>query len=571
MNPAFRTSSPQPSTFESHHDPNSMLAKELNPGSRQQSEDRDFARTQPSSLRSSQNQVPPNPYEDMPKVPHNEYPMDGMTQFCRIGPPSERSSIPSPTRPDSSDDRSEYSNPTSYSSYEPSTGQHSPVKQFSESGGDDRGIQKKKSGFFQNHSPFRRRSKQERDQPQSSSATPTARNTWAPPSGNSQVGSPGRPFGRQARNVGFGNEAAASPDPDAADPRANFQLNVGNNVFDVASPDNRRKPPTMRGAPDLDDPIAAALAELKGVTKQTSVRQSADRYHGIATPAPSNTPGPGDRSSAAAIPKPFADRSTGRTPPPSYDQQPVSRLGAPQPAFTSRQMQQTTANYVNQGRDMFNPPNRQGGYEQRSQSAMGSRPTSRDGRPSDIPRATSPAPLRGTSPRPQQMAGDRRSQQPMPRAASPNPYGGPPQNGPGHNRPRSHSQAPMGMGQGGPNQPHNQMPRSHSPQPHFGPGPSGPGGNMALQLAPGPDGGYGSSPQRGRGSFNEGGPQGRPTSQMYGEGPYAATGGPNGGQMTASRNRSQSQAGHRQVTKDGRPILHFGKSYQGTTVMEHEC
>lgn len=99
MNPAFRTSSPQPSTYESHHDPDSNLVNEMN--GRRPSDN------QANPLRSSQNQPPqPDPYQDMPKVPHNEYPMDGMTQFCRIGPPSERSSVPSPTR-DDLDDRSD--------------------------------------------------------------------------------------------------------------------------------------------------------------------------------------------------------------------------------------------------------------------------------------------------------------------------------------------------------------------------------------------------------------------------------------------------------------------------------
>lgn len=564
MNPAFRSSSPQPSTYESHHDPESTLAQSMS--------GRVTSESQPNPLRSSQNQVPPaNPSQDVPKVPHNEYPQDGMTQFCRIGPPSERSSIPSPTRPEDFDDRSDYSQPTSYSSFEPSSGNQSPVKQFNESNisssSDDRSVQKKKSAFFQ--SPFRRRSKHESQYPQSDGPTPSSHNTWADPSTrDNQNSSPARPFGRA--NNGFAGPGASS-DPDPVDPRANFQLNVGNNVFDVASPDSRRKPSPQKTSTE-DDPIAAALAELKGVTKNASVRISADRYHGIATPAPPGTPGANDRTPINGPPRPFAGQELragrGITPPPSYDQ-PVSRLGAPQPAFTSKQMKQTTASYVSQGRDMYASPGRGGPQEPRSQSAMGSRPGTRDGQ---IPRATSPAPLRSTSPRPY-MNQDPRGQQHM-RATSPNPYGrpgpngAPPNGGPG--RPRAQSNSPTkqqgGFPPNGYNSSPGQMPRARSPQPGYGgsAGRSGSrppssrgsdnGGGMAMQLA-----GNGDPNQRGRGSFN-GAP--RPTSQMYrSDGPYAAAagGGGNPGSQ-GSRNRSQSAAGHRQVNKEGRPILHFGKS-----------
>ncbi|KAL0265117.1 formin-binding protein [Diplodia seriata] len=64
---------------------------------------------------------------------------------------------------------------------------------------------------------------------------------------------------------------SASPEPDAdpVDPRANFQLNVGKNVFDVASPDKRND--SANPAAEEQDPIAAALAELKAPSKQTSI------------------------------------------------------------------------------------------------------------------------------------------------------------------------------------------------------------------------------------------------------------------------------------------------------------
>lgn len=571
MNPAFRTSSPQPSTYESHHDPDSALAKEFNGRLSIQSEEGKVGRS-PTRAPASHSPQAHVDYDDVPTVPHDPYPMDGMTQFCRLGPPSDRSSIPSPTRPDSRNmSMSEYSNPNSFTSYEPSSGHPSPTKGLDgseiSSNGDDRQIQKKKSGFFQNHSPFRRRSKHERDQSVSTPNTPSTRNTWAPPSARAGASaSPTRPTGRESRNVGFGNgEPERTPDPEPVDPRASFQLNIGNNVFDVASPDKRTRTSPQKPV-DENDPIAQALAELKGVTKQTSVRQSADRYHGLATPAP-GTPGVGETTPRNNVPRPFAgaDVRAGRggTPPPSYDQ-PMSRLGAPQPAFTSKQMQQTTASYVNQKRDMFNSPARQHGQEPRSQSAMGTRSNARDGRPSDIPRATSPAPMRSTSPRPY-ASGDPRAAQMMPRATSPNPYGRGPSGGPG-GRPHSQMSSPVRMQNG----PHgsmqhggspNNMPRTASPQPGYnGRGGSRPPssrgsdhGAMALQLAPGSDPGYGSGPPA-RSGYN-GAP--RPTSQIYGsDGPFAAA-----GQMGGRRGSQSNGVGgpQRQVSRDGRPIMHFGK------------
>ncbi|KAH8176856.1 adipose-regulatory protein [Sarocladium implicatum] len=144
INPAFRSSSPQPSTFESHHDPDSALANNLahrdspSHGSREPTltPQKMMSQAPPRQLADEQQyqrQPPPSQmaYEinqhqqhDMGPVPHDPYPMDGMTMLCRTGPPSDRSAMNS-ARPSSRDSRSEYSNPTSFSSMEPP----SPVKQ----------------------------------------------------------------------------------------------------------------------------------------------------------------------------------------------------------------------------------------------------------------------------------------------------------------------------------------------------------------------------------------------------------------------------------------------------------
>lgn len=325
LNPAFRTSSPQPSTYESHHDPQSDLAVKMGhlqahtPPSRETTLTPQKATHQPPPIidyrAQPQTQAPyQHKIDDLVPVPHNEYPTDGMTMFCRTAPPSDRSSATSPMRPSSRDSQSEYSNPTSFSSQEPPSGKQSPIKQDIPLMSPTKQVQKKRSGFFSN-SPFRRKSKHERDgrdgPPDSNMATPKARNTWGASNRDaaSNQSSPTRQYGQGIETRDFQNE----PSPEPVDPRANFQLNVGPNVFDVASPDgHRQKSPSKASTQDLD-PIAQALADLKGVGKQSSVRMSADRYAGVATP------GPGMTNDIAA-----AQRGT---PPPSYhDQQPIRRL-----------------------------------------------------------------------------------------------------------------------------------------------------------------------------------------------------------------------------------------------------
>ncbi|KAB2577057.1 Cell division control protein [Lasiodiplodia theobromae] len=551
MNPAFRSASPQPSLYESHHDPNNPLARELahKDGNAPASSPIDpplSARSDPRAVAQAMQEQYQSQYGDIPQVPHNAYPTDGMTQFCRIAPHSERSSsIASPARPDSRDSRSDLSAPTSFTSADPASLPASPIKQADDPVAEttpiaprERAVLKKKSGFFQGHSPFKRKSRGEES---GSPATPTGRNTWSA-AGAREGSRP--PYGRQARTpiLGSNDVVSASPEPDAepVDPRANFQLNVGKNVFDVASPD-KKKQESANGAAEEQDPIAAALAELKAPSKQTSVRMTADRYAGLATPAPS--------VAAGNVSDPVKNASRG-APPPSYEQ-PMSRLGAPQPAHTAKQMQQTTQSYVKQTQSMFNP----------RASGGSSRPSTRGSQ--DI-RATSPAPgPRATSPRPGLNN----------RATSPNPYAAPA----GGSRPRAQSTSPVKPREWGSwnsrgGSPAN-VPRAVSPQPqfsrpgtrtgatspapHFGgagqrPGSSA-GGAMVLAPASGEGGGgYGGGSQRtGRSST-------RPMS-YYGGG---SGGGSEfgGGQGQVGRVRSRSVAADARYTSTGCPIMHYSRA-----------
>ena len=582
INPAFRTSSPQPSTFESHHDPQSDLAKRMahqdpnTPPSRETTLTPQKAAQQPPPpfdyrrQAQAQAQIQHNQSIDLPQVPHNEYPTDGMTMFCRTDNSSNVSGQSSSNRPSSRDSQSDYSNPTSLSSIEPASGAASPTKQDPESQqmSPTKQLQKRRSGFFSN-SPFRRKSKHEKDGRDGSSTSghTMSRNTGISSNGYNNSNNPSPVRG----GIASKDFATRSHSPEPVDPRANFQLNVGPNVFDVASPDTRRKPQAPQVQNDELDPIAQALAELKGVTKQSSVRMSADRYHGIATPAPPGTPGAQLQNGALTA----AQRGT---PPPSYtDPLPVKRLDLPKPAFTSAQMQQTTRKYTNQTQEMYGAVARPG--------SSAARPGTRNGPSGEIaPRATSPLPLRSISPRPGFQNGSQgqgQQQNAFARTASPNPYNGRPR--PTQGGTQSQGASPVKKGYANQNQrvsnqfsrhtSPNDIRRAASPQPNFSrqererPASSAGVAGMALQLSePGQAVPYGGS-ARGR-NMGGGGGVARPMTYYGGGGGNGSMAGPlvdqsqgRGPPSGEQRARSKSVVDGRQFTRDGRPILHFGKSH----------
>lgn len=537
INPAFRSSSPQPSTYESHHDPQPdqtpRAGHNFPPAS-----SREQTITPQNPLQQSPGQQPPpldlrrggqlppnydpNQHGEISSVPHNSYPTDGMTMFCRAGPPSERSSATSAHRPSSRDSQSECSNPTSMSSQEPpSNVKTTPTKPANGValpgiGGGDKQAQKKRSTFFSN-SPFRRKSRYDKN----SHSPSSSHGGWDTPSKHANTFNAPQPQRPIADNDRL-------PSPEPADPRANFQLNVGNNVFDVASPDKDPSQNSLQGGKgdegDLD-PVARALADLKLAGKQPSFRVSADRYHGITTP---NPPAPGSNYNT----------NTTATPPPAYNDPTVKRLGAPQPAFTSAQMQKTTQKYAGQTQHMLRGPGNSGGMGARNREQH-----------QDVPRARSPAPRRSASPQvsprvdvrmgqysngasptsPSYQSNSMRSRYAQsPTASSPqrtSDVGFPP-------REYSNRTSPSAM------------PRAVSPQPQFKHQnrPSSAAAGMELQLSGnqadmyGGHDGYGS-----RGS-------GRPMSYHDG----AKQGG-------RARSRTHAAGSGRQYSRDGRPVLHVGK------------
>ncbi|KAG6037658.1 hypothetical protein E4U41_004884 [Claviceps citrina] len=495
INPAFRSSSPQPSTFESHHDPNSLLANNL--AHREPAQSSQEATVQSPPVRNSMEeqqrgqQMPPqydaSQHGPLAAVPHDPYPRDGMTMLCRtgpVGPPSERSSQTPSARPSSRASLSDCSNPTSMSSMEPPSGKTSPIKQdVVDVPSPEKRVLKKKSGFFQNHSPFRRKSTKEVRSPVQT------RNTW-----------------HAAHSPRGEMERTASPEP--IDANASLALGVGQNVLPVTTPDTqKRRGQSRQVEAEQSDPIAMALAELREVNvgKQSSVRMSADHYHGIATPDPGA--------------EPRSTRPSGREAPPSYNNQaPVSRLGVPPPAVTSRAMKEATKKATDHTRAVFGNAGHRG-------TSPAPRPVTRG---SEMPRAASPVPTRGPSPQTRMSGGSQY------RSASPNPYSG--HHRSGSQVSMSRQQAPDQRFQGAAASPHGSS-RGASPascrSEYDRPRSSYAASDMAVQLAPVGADGYGS-------------PRGRSAVDLY-----------DGG----SRPRSKSVADpSRQYTRDGRPILHFARA-----------
>ena len=590
--PEFRTASPSHSASGSQYNPQSELAQRINegtgiiPAAVSVADEEDVApsrtnsgRPAPLNYRQPEPNVPPNyspsQHGEINQVPHNQFPTDGMTMYCRTGPPSVTGSgLSSNTRPSSRDDQSEYSNPTSYTSADPMSGKNSPTKGYPPAGGvampgmvpssPDKALQKKRSGFFSN-SPFRRKSKREAEreaqpprstwQPPASASATTSRVNLTPSHTGSQSAnsSPTRPnMVRQPASFGLRNRDPTPDDgEDRPDPRASFQLNVGDNLFDVASPDSQSHQSTpkasmanrLRGFPGTapasvigdDDPVAQALAELKlstgsalGMSKQASMRVQADRLYGVQTPAPD--------SAAAARPAPISAASADRlaaqrgTPPPAYDRVSAgtpsgrgSALGVPEPAFTSRDMRARTENWGT------------------GSNASTSRPTGND-------RSRSPGPARtrfNPSPQHQHQAPAMRARSPGPsamaRARSP---------GPGRQQPPS--------------------PNSDSPYPQIQTGrpkTSGqrPGSGMEIQLSSSDVQRYDQGSGRSRSGMTNNGSQ-RPSSAFGGDS-YQQHHSPQGRggmmdpQLRRERSKSMAAIAGPKVAAGGGGVLYYGSSH----------
>ncbi|KAL1839387.1 hypothetical protein VTJ49DRAFT_1589 [Mycothermus thermophilus] len=655
INPAFRSSSPQPSTFESHNDPDSALARELAhrpkspappqpastfpdiPPQQQQKQPQAQAQAQPQpqqqqQLQQQQENNPPasrrgaptrgfqqpqrpapidyDPTEFAP-VPHDPYPMDGMTMLCRPTA-SDLSTAPSTlssARPSSRGSHSE----TSFSSQEPPREQQlQQLQQQQQQQQQAMSVVPAPASPVKQEHPFRRKSTKE-------VAANGGRNTWHPSNNHSRpaltAGPSDNPNNNSTTALSYHSTnstnnnnnnnqilppADRSPSPDPIAANASLALNVGGNVFPVDTPDRSRQ---AQPATPEDDPIAMALAELKGVTSGRSAgggggagpggRVSADHYHGIATPAPGSSPTRGAAAAAVGGNSALAAAMRG-TPPPSYDlqqQQPVQRLGVPPPAVTSKAMKESSQKFMQQTRSLFSD---RPGSGSGSGGVSPTRPGTRSGMSGGggggevVPRAISPAPQRSVSPRPTSRAGSRyaspaASQQQLQQrggAVSPGP-------GPGYaGSHRGSVSAASGQGHAKRgSDAYGSTSRATSPAP-YSPSLRGAGGGGGGSGAPSPSpfsssyghgsggGGHGYSnsygrgnaspaPYSPRGSVNEHAGAARPASSMSMDPGVNNSMAVQLAAVQPSRARSRSVAAERNpngYTRDGRPILHFARA-----------
>ncbi|KAI5282895.1 hypothetical protein KEM54_002501, partial [Ascosphaera aggregata] len=144
-------------------------------------------------------------------------------------------------------------------------------------------LESQRKGIFGSNSPFHRRGRND-GAPGSANSPVSVRSPWnrPPPPGTrpsqSQSPIPSRherhrsapvaPSDSPIIGVDEARSIHASTPNEPVDPRADFQLNIGNNVFDVASPDQQQQQPQSDGPTPGDpavDPIAQALADLKGI------------------------------------------------------------------------------------------------------------------------------------------------------------------------------------------------------------------------------------------------------------------------------------------------------------------
>ncbi|RMZ82622.1 hypothetical protein DV738_g1485, partial [Chaetothyriales sp. CBS 135597] len=478
-NPAFRSASPALTQATMHHHHSSPSGRGFSQEHAMPEDDEptpnraNSGRPPPLNYRQTDHpHVPPDysPSQHGPlqQVPHNQFPMDGMTQFCRNDAPSRADTAYSSSgRPGSRDNESELSAPSSFTTADQASRNASPTKHLPGSIGlpgmtsgppsPDKSEQKSRIGIF--NSPFRRKSKKELNATSSEISTRSAYNNAASSSRinlsqyntPSSHSSPTKAVTKAAPDRRPVSMAVDDAEPVA--PGASFQLNVGNNVFDVDSPDHQNSsfrgpqqlarrglfnaPPNSNAQVSLDDPISAALADLTNKTgntslpsKQSSHRDPVDRYHGIHTPAPDQAPEqrpPAISSSDSAR----ISAQHGRTPPPAYDNmsqaggpsrapahaRAQSVLGVPQPAHTKKEMIDRTRTWGTQP---------QGANAYGGSVASPARPASRngDGRPVSRNGARSPGPGSYIQTNPQMRA---RSPAPSayPRAASPNPMARP--------------------------------------------------------------------------------------------------------------------------------------------------
>lgn len=173
-----------------------------------------------------------------------------------------------------------------------------------------------------------------------------------------------------------GKNRSSIDNSDPSDPRAQYVLSVGDNAFEV-SPSKSKNKNEAALASDAEDPIAAALANLKGGEMHIAPRVFEKQY-GIGSQHKANN---GARRvpsySAPTSPQNNTVKSNANgVPPPSHMRQPdfeaalkQSNLMPPAQAITAQELRNTAHEYATKTQEIFQGPNRGGSrsYQGRGQ------------------------------------------------------------------------------------------------------------------------------------------------------------------------------------------------------------
>ncbi|KAK7208212.1 SH3 domain protein [Myxozyma melibiosi] len=200
--------------------------------------------------------------------------------------------------------------------------------------------------------------------------------------GHSRSESKVTPVAARSQMNSRNSPAAGNNQYENSDPRARYVLSVGENAFDV-DPSSKKsaKQPTLEDADD-EDPIAAALANLKGGEMPAS-QLRAEKKYGLGNGKPARG-GAGHRVPSYSAPTSpqnnMVKSSANGAPPPSHMRQPdfsaapqQSSLVPPAQVITAQEMRDTALEYTSKTQEMFQGGSRSGPQPRhaKSQSSLG--------------------------------------------------------------------------------------------------------------------------------------------------------------------------------------------------------
>ena len=425
------------------------------------------ARNRPATMQSLHDDSPPPSHRSRSRGGSqsplkgiiNEYPPEGITQFCRQDSGSLRHGQPTLSRHSSSSSILSASEAPTNSTSETSTFQlDSPTKSMGppspkvlqrreRSSVNISASPGKKSSFwnFGSKSP-------KHNTPKGTPPISPVKNSKSAPSGMStSVPSLDIGGGGRAQKSSPGNHSRRERSEEPIAPGASVMLNIGDNVLEVNNPDAPR-PTKFEETVDTTDPFLAALEGLKIASKAPRMSSSPTKRSPIDTQSAESPTYNSDRPSSRQDVNMSSMRSSTSqnlrssqqsqtppsrgnpsqtisrsTPPPVHDTR-RNTLGAPPPAHSAAEMERTRRQYATQVQQVLGTGTRPGTVQIPSQSTS-PRPTSRQsqydddsysGRPgSSMSMNRQDLPPRSRSPAPAQQG--RYSQDIPPRSRSPAP------------------------------------------------------------------------------------------------------------------------------------------------------